>query len=240
MPQIYVETRYENLCRIKMDTLLELSAHHIDFGEVNYAPNVRSKTAQLHVVNHSTLPSTVSLMFEAPKQSNDVISIELINFKEVSYILIEPGESISLDFQLNCVDSFISEHARTSYYKVSNRCCLELILSNEIDIHTARNNVKLDFSYSAILCTSIMYIENLVLDFQDLVLHETYLQEFTIWNRSESYLKCRMHFEGDIVENILQLVDMENMQEILCGSTITIPSFAPKRVGVKLFAEVCQ
>jgi hypothetical protein len=220
------------------DSLLELSAQHLDFGEVNYAPNAKSKTCQLYLVNHSKLSLKVNLLFQEAKQSNELISIELINPQETTCLFLDPGASIPLDFQICCADFVSYEHPRTSFFKVSNRCSLEVTSTKEFHICTDIINSKLDFIYSALLCTSVMHIENLELDFQDCVESETYMQEFIIWNRSESYLQCVIHFDGDTSGNVLQLVDMDSLQLILCGSTVTIPSFAPKRVGVQFLAEV--
>jgi hypothetical protein len=113
--------------------------------------------------------------------------------------------------------------------------------------------IKIELSFSATLCTSIMFVEKNLMEFQDCHPNNQMVQDFMIWNRSESNLSFRIipislkinHEEQSLNQYLNDFVikdadQQEHQSEEIIEShqVITVPSFAPKSLLVQIMPKV--
>ena len=238
---------------------LQLIHRHFDFGELHYSPQSESKssclveiynpTAQteflvsLTVVQNAVHDFPVLLLADGWFDEND----SPIDKAEKYHLL--PGKKLKAKVKIQVNSKTIDiNNPRTSYFKVANRCSIYYQRIEEL-VNLSENSEgnerpKLEFSFSANLCTSIMFIENTQLDFQEFNIHETCAQELMIWNRSESILQFTIQ---EIVDDSLKteetttikFFEVEGDEEAPIGDRIiSIPSFAPKIIQVHVYGRV--
>lgn len=239
-----------------MEEDLVLSVSHVDFGTVDYALGLTSDDYVVRVTNTSTVMTYELDLDVISMQSGEFpvkvhIRSPFVDQGTEQKIVIAPGSTIPLPLVLQPIaEAMRSMGQRTSYFNVSSRCYLQY--------HSQSNNVdntipekRLEFTFSASLCTSLMHVENADLRFNECVKRDTYMQEITIWNRSESQLQFEIKWDNTNSTNeqekknkrAVKFYEAEELREIDFGEVLIVPSFAPRILVVRVMAEVrgkCQ
>ena len=227
---------------------LMLSLSHVDFGAVDYAISMPSE--EIHVILTNTSTShTYEIGSEVfMNQSNDFPVKILIQLSQVAQyrdekFILSPGTSMTLPlFLVAGAEAFRNMGQRTSYFNVSSRCYLQFHIVDKNLTETVEHK-NLEFTFSASLCTSLMHIENADLQFNECVKRETYMQEITIWNRSESQLRFQFAWDGESGSDkrnkrAVKFYEADELREIEFGEILVVPSYAPKILVVRVMAEV--
>jgi hypothetical protein len=241
-----------------MQSDLILSIKSLDFGSLNYnfqsvsssssfeIKNISEETCyliNLTILDYSIHEFPVKLECEAWfDQDGRVIEKSLESFR------LLPGKKIQGKVRLRVNDATINVNSpRTSYFKVANRCHINYSLFNEeqepAETQTKEepeiDHLKLEFHYSAMLCTSIMYLDKHEFDFQECNLNDTTIQEIMIWNRSESTLSFQIISPNTKEQDNIRVEFHESdTDEPIQDRIITVPSFAPRIIQVHVYGLV--
>lgn len=249
---------------IEVTDSISVSSRNIDFGEVYYAPAILSPSKLLEITNHSKVSVLLESKIHYSNQVEDFpVDLVLIRANEQTsidptVITIASGESITVQLHLSPnVDFFHKNNQNTSYYNISRRFHLIYHLS-EGD-YSSR---EVPLSFSAQLCTSIMFIDKTEVNFKLGTVKEVYYQEVMFWNRSESILEFSVEsFNSGLAGNghsasgtittpswlsngstmsssSIVLCSGEDNQEIEELKIYQISSFAPMLVLVRITTQV--
>lgn len=237
---------------------LILNQKHFDFGGIQYTVAGSSRSLVVELSNASEENEySVSLSIYSNLVNDFPVSIIVDKWLNESEEVIENvdsyrvkarGGKLKAVFRLVINDSTINMiNPRTSYFKVANRCSFQFKKLDKDDQNVTQSAEpemqKIEFSFSAMLCTSIMFIEKTEIDFQEANIHETNIQEIMIWNRSESELQFRIRLLGsdsptsDSTTDTISFYEVDS-DEPIGDKAVSVPSFAPKIIQVHLNGQV--
>jgi hypothetical protein len=222
-----------------------ISQKYFDFGNLNYNFNSQSQSIpfeiknvsenvpykiNLTIIDYSIYDFPVKLECESWTDDKDQV---LVND---SVVIVQPGGKIAAKVYLRVNNESISiNNPRTSFFKAANRCHINYFLVDQPDSDLS---AKVEFQYSAMLCTSIMFLDKKEIDFQECSLNDITIQEIMIWNRSEAELSFQI-LEDTLQSQNVSIVFYEAEKDEPVGkNVISIPSFAPKMIQVHVSGKV--
>ncbi|KAJ1431221.1 hypothetical protein B484DRAFT_44485, partial [Ochromonadaceae sp. CCMP2298] len=251
----------------KEDPLLVLSCSAIDFGELPYALGIRYEERCLTITNpHATRTVTVRGVPADDQQEEFPVGLcvaSQVGGEDVASSLelrLLPLQSVPLWVRLVAVQHASGRHQRTSFFKVSSALRLLCNAHSEAaqETETARTEgsetwVEVECEYTAMLCTSVLYLDTAEITLDSCVAGETYTRAFQIWNRSESVLSYCIEFMGgagaDVPSAPFVFRDEESEEEIGVGvhaqagpdgdsgTALAIPPFASRRICITFHAK---
>lgn len=235
----------------------------IDFGFVDYADEF-NPTLELNfdLQNSSELLEvTVSFTNDGILSTDSIagnfplrFDIAATNFigVEDNRVILHPSESLRCSLRICSLlsDFNVPWSLRTSFQEVV--AALPIAYSTSI-ISTSKGKEKgaLDRCYSsnlnikcrAVMCTSVLQLDEPLIEFESCILHKLYSKEMHIWNRSESILMFSLvamddHNESESTDETMVFQDGDTDFVLEFGTPYSVPPFASKSLRVAFTAKV--
>lgn len=226
----------------------------IDFGEIYYisSPSSHFSSHTYTAINRHPFPVVLKLTKDLV-QTNFPVQVKLSDAKDPtgdeSSLIIPEFETRELNLLLLPIENEIiaQQHYATSFFKVSSSVKAEYWKET-----SGRNDEvselveEVTITYTATLCTSILYVEETEIVFEacqpgNLKHAEKDLQ---IWNRSECTLICKIDKIVDTSKNprlqhdCITFEDRDSGKAVNTGDEIIVAPFSSKRVRSTFRADV--
>jgi hypothetical protein len=220
--------------------------HNIDFDGVTYfaqSTGFPSKSICLTNTTDSVVQFVSSFINIGGDFSLKISLKPLDGNYDNSLTILRIGSQQSLNVELKFVPENLSQQ-----YLNHHKCVSTINLPYTIEGSDEENVLQIKFS--ATLCTSVMFINQFDIDFQNCTMLENVTREFEVWNRSD----CDLVFQvetGAIVSSItilddtqintpavLFLKDCDSGIKLIGSHKLSIAPFASKRIKVEFQANV--
>lgn len=242
--------------------MLTASVTDISFGESYFAQGVKFNKVCVTLHNNTADVFRVKRTIVDDEQSFvlqfSLIPLELhpSTFSE-DWFEVFPKQSLLVDvLAFPAMDSSLSAHYKTSYFKFSST--IRIPYAAATDEASSDEELFVKINYSVDLCTSVLFVEQLALDFPVTTVGEFVFRDCQVWNRSD----CELQFKIDeyTIENAnpaatdidelgvsvlspsasLSFEDCETDSSLLVRSLITVAPFASQRFRIGFVATVCS
>lgn len=236
------------------------SVTDISFGESYFAQGIKFNKVNVTLHNNTVNVFRIRRTFVDDEQSLALrfslvpSEFHLSTFSE-DWFEIFPNQSLLIDVLASpAVDSSLPAHYKTSYFKFSSTIRIPYAATDKDSTGDEEMFVKIN--YSVDLCTSVLFVEQLVLDFPVTTVGECVFRDCQVWNRSDCEL--RYQIDGYTIENAnptaacvdelgvsvsppaasLSFEDCETDSSLAVRCPITVAPFASQRFRIGFAATV--
>lgn len=218
---------------------VKVDSAFVDFGDVDYAIEIVNTSPLINFRNISNETIVIELNFQYLNVLEEFPVILLLecNEPDAKEITLLPDETKALNFSLRSDADYINKHSvGTSYFKVSRRFNIPYRRSDS-------TTGVISMGFTANLCSSVLFLEKSSISMENKVIGEEFSHDIMIWNRSESNLlfsvECFAFTKiADSEEPNVSLSIAGTTTEVTPETVISVPSFAPKILTLKLYSEV--